>query len=451
MSLRRIPGARPVPAGRAVRAALSTTPQAGPAAPASAPPAASPGVGQRVRPDIRRLPPWAPSAVRDLPLLPVLALSAVMNTDRLSQNGFANVFYSAGVKSMLLSLHNFVFVSSDPGGLITIDKPPLGLWLQAASAKIFGFSPASLLLPEAIVGVLSVAALYWVMVRPFGRVAALGGALVLAIFPSFVAVSRDNTLDALLVILLILACGLALRACESGRLGTLLGSAVMVGLAFNTKTLAGLVVVPGIALAYLLCAPGRLSRRIIHLLAAALLIVLLGGAWIAFVELTPASERPYVGGSTNNTEINLTFGYNGFGRVEGQKGGPGQITLTNLPRELLHRRELEALPAEEARNAELLGVAHRAAPPSRSATRPAGLAAGRSSCGRAPARRPRPGATAFRHHARPPPQTAVSPARSPSAPPSGRCGCSRSAWTPREAGSCPSPSAGSSPWPCWWP
>ena len=150
----------------------------------------------------------------------------------------------------------------------------------------------------------------------------------------------------------------------------------MVGLAFNTKTLAGLVVVPGIALAYLLCAPGRLSRRIIHLLAAALLMVLLGGAWIAFVELTPASERPYVGGSTNNTELNLTFGYNGFGRVEGQKGGPDQITLTNLPRELLHRREMEALPAEEARNAELLGVAHRAAPPSRSAARPAGPAAG---------------------------------------------------------------------------
>jgi 4-amino-4-deoxy-L-arabinose transferase-like glycosyltransferase len=326
----------------------------------SAPARAPAGAAGRAAADIRRFPGRARSLARDLPLLAVLALSAVMNTNRLSQNGFANVFYSAGVKSMLLSLHNFLFVSSDPGGLITIDKPPLGLWLQTASAKIFGFSPASLLLPEAILGVLSVGALYWVMVKHFGRLAALAGALTLAIFPSFVAVSRDNTLDALLIFLMILACGLALRACASGRLTTLMGSALIVALAFNTKTLAGLVVVPGIALAYLLCAPGELSRRIRHLLAAGILMVLVCGAWIALVELTPASQRPFVGGSTNDTELNLTFAYNGFGRVEGQKGGPERITLTNLPEELLQRRELEALPAKDRRSADLLrGVPRR--------------------------------------------------------------------------------------------
>ncbi len=122
-------------------------------------------------------------------------LSAVLNTHRLAQNGYANIFYSAGVKSMLRSLHNFLFVSFDPGGLVTVDKPPIALWVQAASAKLFGFSPLSLLLPEAIAGVLAVALLYVVLARRLGALAAFAGALALAVFPSFVAVSRDNGVD----------------------------------------------------------------------------------------------------------------------------------------------------------------------------------------------------------------------------------------------------------------
>jgi 4-amino-4-deoxy-L-arabinose transferase-like glycosyltransferase len=259
----------------------------------------------------------------------VLALAAVLNTHRLAQNGYANIFYSAGVKSMLYSLQNFVFVSFDPGGLITIDKPPFGLWLQVLSAKLFGFSPLSLLLPEAIAGVLAVAALYWAMVRSLGSNAALGGALALAVFPSFVAVSRDNNLDAVLILLMVLAAGAALRATETGRWRWLLGCALLVGLAFNTKTLAAYLIVPGIAAAYLVCAPGSLPRRLTQLLAAGLLLIVVSGAWIAFVDLTPAAQRPFVGGSTDNTELGLTFGYNGFGRVGGQVGGPGRIPLAS--------------------------------------------------------------------------------------------------------------------------
>jgi 4-amino-4-deoxy-L-arabinose transferase-like glycosyltransferase len=260
-----------------------------------------------------------------LALAAVLALSAVLNTHRLAQNGYANIFYSAGVKSMLGSLHDFFFVSFDPGGLMTVDKPPLGLWAQVASAKLFGLSPLSLLLPEAIAGVLAVAALYWAMVRAFGRSAALAGALALAVFPSFVAVSRDNNLDALLILLMILACGVALRAVETGRLRTLLGCAVLVGLAFNTKTLAAYLIVPGIGLAYLVGAPGPLLRRVWQLLVAGLVMAVVSFAWIAVVELTPASQRPYVGGSVNNTELGLTFEYNGLGRVGGELGGPGDV------------------------------------------------------------------------------------------------------------------------------
>lgn len=266
-------------------------------------------------------------AWRHLALAAVLALSAVMNTYKLSQNGYANIFYSAGVKSMLRSLHNFVFVSFDAGGLITVDKPPLALWVQAASAKLFGFTPLSLLLPEAIAGVLAVALLYRILLRRLGPLAAIVGAFAFAVFPSFVAVSRTNGVDPLLILLMLLACAATLRAVETGRWRTLLWAGALVGLAFNTKTLAAYLVVPGMALAYLVCAPGTILRRTTQLLAAGLVLVLVSASWIAFVELTPASKRPFVGSSTDNSEFGLTFAYNGFGRVEGQVGGPGQIPV----------------------------------------------------------------------------------------------------------------------------
>ncbi len=267
------------------------------------------------------LPPYA----RHAGLLVVVVVSGVLNTHRLAQNAYANIFYSAGVRSMLHSLHNFWFVSFDPGGLISIDKPPLALWVQATSAKLFGFSPLSLLVPEAIMGTLAVALLYVLLARRLGALAAFAGALALAVYPTFVAVSRDNGVDPLLVLLMVLACGAGLRATESGRWKALLVCGVIVGLAFNVKTLAAVLVVPGIATAYLVCAPGTLGRRALGLLAGALAMLAVSFAWIAFVELTPASKRPYVGSSTNNTELGLTFNYNGVGRVEGQAGGPNTV------------------------------------------------------------------------------------------------------------------------------
>ena len=271
---------------------------------------------------------WRPRlGLHHLALAGVLAFAAVLDTHRLAQNGYGNIFYSAGDKSMLRSLHNFFFVSFDPGGLITIDKPPLALWLQTLSAKLFGFAPLSLLLPEAIVSVLSVALLYRVLARRLGGWAGVAGALALAVFPSFVAISRTNNVDALLIFLMISSCGAALSACESGRWPTLLLSGALVGLAFNTKTLAAYLIVPPIALGFLLCAPGSLRRRLLQLLVAGIVMALVSGAWMAVVELTPASKRPFVGSSTNNTETGLTFSYNGFGRVGGQTGGPGQIPV----------------------------------------------------------------------------------------------------------------------------
>jgi 4-amino-4-deoxy-L-arabinose transferase-like glycosyltransferase len=262
-----------------------------------------------------------------LALTAILGLSAAMNTYALSRNGWANNYYSASVKSMLLSLHNLLFISFDPGGMISLDKPPLSVWAQAISAKAFGFMPLALLLPEAIAGVLCVGVLYLAMRKPFGRTAALAGALCLAVFPAFVAVDRDNNPDALLILLMTISCWLSLRAIDSGRLRTLLTSAVFVALAFNTKALAAYLVVPGIALGYLVCAPGSARERIWKLALAGVVLAVVSIAWMSFVDLTPASRRPYVGGSLENSELGLTFAYNGFGRIGGQTGGPGSIPL----------------------------------------------------------------------------------------------------------------------------
>jgi 4-amino-4-deoxy-L-arabinose transferase-like glycosyltransferase len=265
------------------------------------------------------------------PLLGAVALAAVLNTWALAQNGYANVYYAAGVKSMLESWHNFFFLAADPGGLISIDKPPLGLWLQAVSAELFGFSPLSQLLPQALAGVAAVAALYVIVLRSYGVLAATASALTLAVFPAFVAVSRDNNVDTLLILLMTLACGAALRAIESGRLRTLLATAVLVALAFNTKALAAYLVVPGIAVGYLCCAPGSLRRRVGQLLVAGVVCGVLSLAWMVAVDATPAGQRPFVGSSTDNSELGLTFAYNGFGRVDGQKGGPGAVANRDVP------------------------------------------------------------------------------------------------------------------------
>jgi 4-amino-4-deoxy-L-arabinose transferase-like glycosyltransferase len=258
-------------------------------------------------------------------MLGAMALAAVLNTWALAQNGYANVYYSAGVKSMLRSWHDFFFLSADPSGLISIDKPPLGLWVQATSAWIFGFSPLSLLLPQAIAGVVSVGALYLIVHKRYGTLAATASALTLATFPAFVAVSRDNNVDTLLILLMTLACGAALRATETGRLRTLLGSATLVALAFNTKALAAYLVIPGITAGYLYCAPGPLRRRVGHLLLAGAVCGVLSLAWIVAVDLPPSAQRPFVGSSTDNSELGLTFGYNGVGRVGKEKGGPGPV------------------------------------------------------------------------------------------------------------------------------
>ena len=247
----------------------------------------------------------------------ILALAAVLDFYGIDQNGFGNTYYATTVRSMTLTWHNWFFASFDPGGLVTVDKPPLGFWIQAISVRLFGFHGVSLILPQAIAGVLSVGVLYCIVRQAFGARASLFSALALALSPINVVSNRDNTLESLLVLAVLLATLAVIKALEHGSLRWLLVGAFFIGLGFNIKMLEAYLVVPAFALAYLLAAPGLWRTRILHLLAAGALMVLVSGAWITLVDLTPAASRPYIGSSYHNSELDLVFAYNGLQRLTG--------------------------------------------------------------------------------------------------------------------------------------
>jgi len=245
----------------------------------------------------------------------VLLLSTLLNFVNLGLEGYANTFYAAGVKSMTMNLKNFFFVSFDPASFVTIDKPPLGFWIQTISAKIFGFNSWGILIPEALAGVLSVAVIYHLVKRSYGSTAALISALCLATTPIFVAVSRNNTCDNLLVLTLLLACWALTIAAEKGKIKYLLLSLAIVGLGFNIKMLQAYMVVPAIYITYILSTAVSMKKRIIHLLIGTLVLLLVSFSWAFIVDLVPAANRPYVDSSTNNSEIELIVGWNGLNRL----------------------------------------------------------------------------------------------------------------------------------------
>ena len=217
--------------------------------------------------------------------------------------------------------HNFFFVSFDPGGFVTVDKPPLGFWIQTASAKLFGFHGWSILLPQAVAGVLSVALLYHLVRRVFGATAGLVAALALAVTPISVVTNRNNTIDSLLVLTVLGAAWAMLKATETGRLRWLLASMALVGLGFNIKMLEAYLVLPALVLVYLLGVRHGWRKRIGHLAIATLVLLAVSLAWATAVDLTPANQRPWVGSTTNNSELSLALGYNGLQRLLGHSNG----------------------------------------------------------------------------------------------------------------------------------
>lgn len=254
-------------------------------------------------------------------LVAILLLSTganLINLHRMGTNGVGNAYYAAGVKSMQSSLHNFFYLSFDPAGFLALDKAPLALWAQTLLVKVFGFHGWCLLLPQALAGILSVWVLYRLVGRTFGHRAGLLAALALAIMPVSVVTARNNTPDSLMILALLLAAWALLRAVEEKRLRWLLISAVLVGVAFNIKMLQLVLVLPGLALVYLVGWRVSWLSRIRYGLLAGLVAVLVTAPWVLAVELTPADQRPYVGGSESNSVLELVLGYNGIERMWGE-------------------------------------------------------------------------------------------------------------------------------------
>jgi len=253
----------------------------------------------------------------------LLLLAAVLNLWALDVNGWANEYYSAAVRSMSESWNAFLFGTFDSSGVMTVDKPPMALWVQALSVRVFGFHPLAILVPQALMGIGTVALTYDLVRRRFGRRAGFVAGLVLALTPITVAISRHNNPDALLILCCVGALWALVRALEDGRTRWLVLSGALVGLGFETKMAVALMVVPGIAAAYLWVAPRGRLRAVRQLLAGGAAMVVAGGFWPVIVALTPASDRPWISGTADNSIWSLILGYNGLGRLTGQAGGPG--------------------------------------------------------------------------------------------------------------------------------
>ena len=279
--------------------------------------------GTRAVPDARPL-------RRRLELAALLLATAVLYVWNLGASGWANAFYSAAAQAGSQDWTAWFFGSSDAANAITVDKPPASLWVMGLSARIFGLSSWSVLVPQALMGVGTVWLLYLAVRRAAApatadarlahRAGLLAGA-VMALTPVAVLMFRFNNPDALLVLLMTAAAYAVLRSIQDARLRWLLFAGALLGFGFLTKHLQVLLVVPGFAVAYLLAAPAVAGRRVLHVLGAGAAMAVAAGWWLVAVELIPAANRPYIGGSQNNSILELTLGYNGLGRLSGDETG----------------------------------------------------------------------------------------------------------------------------------
>lgn len=258
------------------------------------------------------------------PQLAVTAVALVLNLADLSVNGLGNQYYTAATRSMASSWSSWFFASLDPGNFISVDKPPMFLWIEAIPVRLFGVSTWTVLGPAALAGAAAVALLWAAVDRRFGRVAATIAGLVLAVTPISVAVDRLNLPEPYFLLFLVAAVWAIGRAFDAERraVAWLVLAGVLAGCAFNTKMLAAAIPLPALGIGILLATRGW-WRKIGHAAAFSAVAVVSGVWWIVVVDLVPASMRPYVGGSSNDTVLDLVLGYNGFGRVNGGTGGAG--------------------------------------------------------------------------------------------------------------------------------
>jgi 4-amino-4-deoxy-L-arabinose transferase-like glycosyltransferase len=274
-----------------------------------------------------------------LSLTVIILLAAFLRFYHLGASGVGNEYYAAAVKSMLLSWHNFFFVAYEPGGSISVDKPPLGLWLESASAALFGLNGFALAFPNALSGVLSIPLLYTMVRKQFGTMAGLTSALVLAITPITIAAERNNTMDGMLVFALLLAAWSVWKSVVIGKFRYLLLGAFIVGLGFNIKMLQACMILPALYALYFFGAKLGWGKRVAHLAIATALLALVSLSWAVIVDSVPASSRPFIGSSTDNTVTELIIGHNGIRRLMSSSSlqNSGLIngnTQSNLSREV---------------------------------------------------------------------------------------------------------------------
>jgi 4-amino-4-deoxy-L-arabinose transferase-like glycosyltransferase len=254
-------------------------------------------------------------------LLTLLALTAILYLWDLGASGWSNSFYSAAVQAGTKSWKAFFFGSSDSSNFITVDKPPASLWVMEISARIFGVNSWSILVPQALEGVATVGLVYLTVRRWFTAQAALLAGLVLALTPVAALMFRFNNPDALLALLLTGSMYALTRGLEKAQTKWLVLAGTLIGFGFLTKMLQAFLIVPVLAVVYLLAAPTGWWRRVWQVIVMGAATLLAAGWWVAAVALTPAADRPYIGGSQNNSILNLIFGYNGFGRLTGSESG----------------------------------------------------------------------------------------------------------------------------------
>lgn len=257
----------------------------------------------------------------DAALIFILLAAAFLNTYHIWQEDTANQYYLAAVKSMTQSFHNFFYASFDPSGFVTVDKPPVVLWIQTIFALIFGVRTWSVIIPQALAGVGSVFLLYKMIKPTFGIGAARIAAFVMALTPIAVAVSRTNNIDSMLVFTLLLGSVCLLRAVKQGKLVWLLTAFGLIGLAFNMKMMQAFMVLPAFVIFYLIASRVALKKKVGSLILSLALLIGLSLLWAVAVDSTSPSSRPYVGSSQTNSVLELAFGYNGTERLLGQTTG----------------------------------------------------------------------------------------------------------------------------------
>ncbi|MBD3858369.1 glycosyltransferase family 39 protein [Bacillus sp. 28A-2] len=257
----------------------------------------------------------------DMILVMIVLIAAFLYTYQIWQNDSANQYYLAAVKSMSKSFHHFFYASFDATGFVSIDKPPVVLWIQTISALIFGFHTWSVILPQALAGIGSVLLLYLMIKPAFGKGAARVSAAVMALTPIAAAVSRTNNIDSMLVFTLLAGAYFLMRAVKNGRMRWLLMSFVLIAIGFNMKMLQAFMVLPAFIFYYVIAARVSWKKKIVSLLCSLVVLVCLSLSWAVAVDMTAESDRPYVGSSQTNSVLELAFGYNGTERLLGQTTG----------------------------------------------------------------------------------------------------------------------------------